>query len=347
MDSSRRDFLRCCLAGGSAPAAAAGFCHSGSTDTTMKPVAPGRMKLEPSYIKAEKEGKLGKIETELWDILRSCRLCPRACGANRLKGEKGVCSSTARLKIYSAGPHFGEEKPLVGKGGSGTIFFSNCNLLCCFCQNWQINHRGDGEFRTHEELAEMMLRLQRQGCHNINLVTPTHVVPHIVKALRIALAAGLNVPLVYNTGGYDNLEIVKMLDGIVDIYLPDFKYQEGRLASRYSSGASDYPEVAAGAIKEMHRQVGELRLDDRGIAERGLIIRHLVMPGNIAGTYRFVQWVARELTRDTYVNIMAQYHPAHRALDYPEISRRISAQEWRQALKWAEEAGLRRLDGAT
>jgi putative pyruvate formate lyase activating enzyme len=172
------------------------------------------------------------------------------------------------------------------------------------------------------------------------------VVPHIVKALRIALVAGLHVPLVYNTGGYDDLEIVKLLDGIVDVYLPDFKYQDGKMADRYSSSASDYPEVAAAVIKEMHRQVGELRLDDRGVAERGLIIRHLVMPENIAGTDRFVRWVAAELTKDTYVNIMAQYHPAHRAFQYPELSRRITAQEWRQALKWAEEAGLRRLDDA-
>jgi putative pyruvate formate lyase activating enzyme len=346
MEPSRRGFLKCFLAGAGARAVVPAASRPDSTDSSMQPFAPGRKKFEPAYLKAEREGRLARLETELWDVFRNCRLCPRQCGANRLKGEKGICSSTYRLKVYSAGPHFGEEKSLVGKGGSGTIFFSNCNLLCCFCQNWQINHRGDGEFRTHQELAEMMLDLQRRGCHNINLVTPTHVVPHIVRALRMALVAGLNLPLVYNTGGYDDLETVKKLDGIVDIYLPDFKYQDGRMAARYSSGATDYPEVAAAVIKEMHRQVGELRVDDRGIAERGLIIRHLVMPGNIAGTDRFVQWVARELTRDTYVNIMAQYHPAHRAFDYPEIARRISVQEWHQALKWAEEAGLRRLDDA-
>jgi putative pyruvate formate lyase activating enzyme len=232
----------------------------------------------------------------------------------------------------------------VGRGGSGTIFFSNCNLLCCFCQNWEINHRGDGDFSSHRSLARMMLRLQERGCHNINLVTPTHVVPHIVKALRLAIPMGLRLPLVYNTGGYDDLEVVERLDGIVDIYLPDFKYQSPEAASRYSSGAEDYPEVAAAVIAEMHRQVGRLQTDARGIAQRGLIIRHLVLPHNIAGTDGFVEWVARELSADTYVNIMAQYRPEHRAAEYPKLARRINSKEWRQALAWAEEAGLSNLD---
>jgi putative pyruvate formate lyase activating enzyme len=216
--------------------------------------------------------------------------------------------------------------------------------LCVFCQNWEINHRGDGDFVAHEKLARMMMQLQSRGCHNINLVTPTHVVPHIVKALRIAIERGLRIPLVYNTGSYDNLEIMRLLDGIVDIYLPDFKYQDGRLAAKYSSDAHDYAEVAAAVIKEMHRQVGKLDVDSRGVARRGLIIRHLVMPHNIAGTDRFVKWVARELTTDTYVNIMAQYRPEHRAFDYPKIARRITDEEWRQAVKWAKDAGLTSLD---
>ncbi len=299
---------------------------------------------EPAYLKSEREGRLAEIERVLWEIFRSCRLCPRKCGVNRLEGQTVFCSSTARLKIASFGPHFGEERPLVGSGGSGTIFFSNCNLLCCFCQNWEINHRGDGSFVSHDDLAEMMLSLQRRGCHNINLVTPTHVVPHIVKGLRLAIKKGLRLPLVYNNGGYDSLEIIKMLDGIVDIYLPDFKYQDGALAAKYSSGAADYPEVAAATIKEMHRQVGELKCDARGVAQRGLIIRHLVMPQNIAGTDRFVQWVAKELSPTTYVNIMAQYHPEHKAFDYPEISRRITVQEWEQARAWAKAAGLVNID---
>ncbi len=315
-------------------------CRHSATPTAMDMEAKD-LGFEPSYLRTERDGRLAALENEFWEILRSCRLCPRNCGVNRIKGETGFCSSTARLKVASYGPHFGEERPLVGTGGSGTIFFSNCNLLCCFCQNWEINHRGDGAFVTHEELADMMLSLQRRGCHNINLVTPTHVVPHIVKALRVAIKRGFILPLVYNCGGYDSLETVRMLEGIIDIYLPDFKYQDGAMASKYSSGAFDYPEIAAAAIKEMHRQVGELQPDSKGLARRGLIIRHLVMPDNIAGTDRFVQWVAKDLTAATYVNLMDQYRPEHKAFDYPEISRRITVQEWNQARSWASAAGLR------
>ena len=305
---------------------------------------PPKKKFQPAFLQAEREGKLRQLEKELWEIYRDCRCCPRRCGANRLAGEKGVCSSTAKLKVHAAAPHYGEERPLVGSGGSGTVFFSCCNLLCCFCQNWQINHRGDGSFISHDDLADMMIGLQQRGCHNINLVTPTHVLPNIVRALRLAIARGLMIPLVYNTGGYDSLEIVKKLEGVVDIYLPDYKYVDGRLAAKYSSGAADYPEVAAAVIKEMHRQVGDLQTDERGIARRGLIIRHLVMPENIAGTDRFVRWVARELSVDTYVNIMNQYHPAHKATEYAELSRRITRDEWLQAMTWAREAGLHNLD---
>jgi putative pyruvate formate lyase activating enzyme len=301
-------------------------------------------RFEPSYLRLARQGRLRQIEKELWEILDACRLCPRGCGANRLRGARGTCRATARLKVASHGPHFGEERPLVGRGGSGTIFFSNCNLLCCFCQNWEINHRGDGRFVSEDELADMMLDLQERGCHNINLVTPTHVAPHILKALRAAVDRGLRVPLVYNTGGYDSLDVIRALDGVVDIYLPDFKYQDGALAATYSSGAADYPEVAAAVIKEMHRQVGRLAVDERGVAVRGLIIRHLVLPQNIAGTDQFVKWVARELTTDTYVNIMRQYRPEHRAREYPELSRRITQEEWSQALAWAHAAGLTNLN---
>ena len=298
------------------------------------------LEFEPGYLKLEREGELAKREEALWEILSSCEVCARGCGANRLKGETGVCSTRARIKVYSAGPHYGEERELVGRGGSGTIFFSNCNLLCSFCLNWEINHRGDGERTSHRELAEMMLGLQRRGCHNINLVTPSHVVPQIVKAVRIAGSMGLRLPLVYNTGGYDNLEVIKMLDGIVDIYLPDFKYQDGELAAKYSSDASDYPEVAAAVIREMHRQVGDLVTDSRSIATRGLIIRHLVMPNNIGGTDRLVRWIADALGKGTYLNLMAQYRPEHKAFDDPTIARRLTREEWKQAVGWAIEAGL-------
>jgi len=298
---------------------------------------------EPAYLELERSGELADREAELWAFLESCECCPRACGANRLAGETGYCSSTAELKIHGAGPHFGEERPLVGALGSGTVFFSNCNLLCCFCQNWEINHRGDGAFTSHRKLAEMMLSLQKRGCHNINLVTPTHVVPHIVKALRLAIGMGLRLPLVYNTSAYDSIQMMHLLAGIIDIYLPDFKYQDPEMAAKYSSDAGDYPTVAAAVIKEMHTQVGQLEVDERGIATRGLIIRHLVLPHNIAGTDRFVLWVAKELGPDTCVNIMAQYRPEHRAHEYPKISRRLTASEWEQAMQWATQAGLTNL----
>jgi putative pyruvate formate lyase activating enzyme len=306
-------------------------------------VAPARytsLEFEPGYLKLEREGELVKREEALWEMLSSCEICARGCGANRLAGEVGVCSTTAQIKVHSAGPHYGEERELVGRGGSGTIFFSNCNLLCCFCQNWETNHRGDGERTSPSELADTMLGLQRRGCHNINLVTPSHVVPQIVKATRIAASKGLRLPLVYNTGGYDSLEVIKMLDGVVDIYLPDFKYQDEEMAEKYSSDASDYPKVAAAVIREMHRQVGDLETDSRGIATRGLIIRHLVMPNNIGGTDRLVKWIATELGPDTYVNLMAQYRPEHKAFDHPAIARRLTNEEWQQAVTWAEEAGL-------
>ena len=343
MRSSRRDFVRQSLAAAGAVALTPAQCSRPRSPMDVSRETTTAAQYEPAYLQLERQGKLKAVESDLWEIFRSCNCCPRSCRTDRIKGEQGVCSSTARLKVYAADPHFGEERPLVGRGGSGTVFFSNCNLLCCFCQNWQINHRGDGSFISHDELARIMLGLQARGCHNINLVTPTHVVPHIIKGLRIAIAGGLRLPLVYNTGGYDNLEVIRKLDGIVDLYLPDFKYQDGAMAAKYSSGAEDYPEVAAAVIQEMHRQVGVLQVDEKGIAQRGLIIRHLVMPNNIAGTDRFVRWVAQELSPRTSVNIMAQYRPMHKAFDYPEIARRITAAEWEQALSWAREAGLTNL----
>jgi putative pyruvate formate lyase activating enzyme len=256
-----------------------------------------------------------------------------------MAGEKGVCGCADTFKVASFNPHFGEEATLVGRHGSGTIFFSNCNLLCVYCQNWEINHRGDGRETTHAELASIMLALQRSGCLNINFVTPTHLTPHIVSALRIAIAGGLRLPLLYNSGGFDSLEVLRLLDGAIDIYLPDFKYQDATVAARFSNGALDYPRHAAAAIKEMHRQVGTLQQVD-GIAYRGLLIRHLVLPENMAGTDGFVRWVASELGTETHVNIMGQYGPQYRAHAYPQLSRRPTRDEIAQAMRWALEAGL-------
>jgi putative pyruvate formate lyase activating enzyme len=303
-----------------------------------------RKDFDPAYLRLHESGEFDRRARELYEVFRDCHLCPRACGANRLTGELGKCRSTSRVKVCSAHAHFGEEPPLVGLHGSGTIFFSNCNLHCVFCQNSEIAHDGEGGLVSDEALARLMIELQQQGCHNINLVTPTHVVPNIVQALRVAIRLGLRVPLVYNCGGYESVEVLKLLDGIVDIYLPDFKYTDGALAEKYSAGARNYPEVAAAAIQEMHRQVGELVVDERGVALRGLMIRHLVLPSNIAGTDRFVQFVAAKLTRSTYVNIMAQYRPAHHAWSYPELTRRITPAEFRQAIAWAREAGLTGLE---
>lgn len=310
-------------------------------DFTAGLVVLPRKGWSPAYIATERSGELARREQALKDIYSDCRLCPRVCGANRTKGEWGVCRSISRAKVHSVHPHFGEEPELVGRGGSGTIFFSHCNLLCAFCQNWQINHRGDGSLAGEEELARMMIGLQERGCHNVNVVTPTHVVPSIVGALRKAIAKGLRIPLVYNCGGYESLEVVKLLDGIVDIYLPDCKYMDSRMAVKYSAGAKDYPEVARAAIAEMNRQVGEVVTDEKGVALRGLMIRHLVLPGNIAGTDRFVKFVAERLGTGTYVNLMAQYRPEHRASRFPELARRITAAEYAQAVEWARAAGLR------
>ena len=232
----------------------------------------------------------------------------------------------------------------MGQGGSGTIFFSNCNLRCVFCQNWPISHEGKGKEVKDEDLANMMLHLQKTGCHNINVVTPTHVMPNIINATRIALKRGLRIPLVYNTSGYERVEIVRLLDGIVDIYLPDMKYMDADKAGKYTSGASDYPEVTKQALIEMNRQVGKHLTDKRGIALRGLMIRHLVMPNRVAGTEKFTKWVAENLPKSTYVNVMAQYRVEYKAFEYQQIARGITVEEFLEAMGWAEKFGLTRLD---
>jgi len=298
---------------------------------------------EASYRELLKTGELERRAKRALELLEECRLCPRECKVNRLKDERGACRTGRKAVVSSYGPHFGEEAPLVGFNGSGTIFFTWCNSRCVFCQNYEISQLGEGEPVSPEALAEMMLALQRMGCHNINFVTPTHVVPQILEALIIAAEKGLNVPLVYNTGGYDSVETLKLLEGIFDIYMPDMKYSDPEIAEKYS-GLKNYPEINKAAVKEMHRQVGDLLLDECGIATRGLLVRHLVLPNGLAGTEEIVRFIAREISPNTYVNIMDQYRPCYRAYEYPELSRRITAQEYLAAVRAAEEAGLRRLD---
>lgn len=282
---------------------------------------------------------------EAEEILKECTLCPRSCEVDRTSGQKGFCRTGDKPFVSSWGPHFGEERPLVGRFGSGTIFFGNCNLGCLFCQNYSISHLEEGVEISFEKLADIMLALQGGGCHNINLVTPTHQMPMILRAIQVASEKGLNVPIVYNCGGYESLHLTKLLEGVVDIYMPDFKYWDPEKALKYSY-AKDYPEAAKVAIKEMHRQVGDLIID-KGIAMRGLLVRHLVLPEGIAGTPGVVKFIAEEISKNTYINIMDQYHPCYKAFDHPPLNRRITNKEYKEALKIAMEAGLKRIDGLT
>ncbi len=303
-----------------------------------------RSEWSPAYEISAQKNQLEDRVKQAYSIFEACRLCPRECGVNRLKGETGFCRSTARSVVYSAHPHFGEEISLVGSGGSGTIFFSNCNLRCVFCQNWPIAHEGRGKEISDEDLAGVMLFVQKTGCHNVNLVTPTHCMPNILNATRIAYKEGLRIPLVYNTSGYESAEILKLLNGIVDIYLPDMKFMDADQADIYMAGADDYPAVGKKAIVEMHRQVGLHQVDENGIALRGLMIRHLVMPNGVAGTEKFIRWMEANLQKSTYVNIMHQYHVDYQAYNYPKIRRSITAGEYIEAINWAEQYGLSNLD---
>ncbi len=300
-------------------------------------------RFEPAYIQAHKSGLLRRNLAEARARMSSCTLCPRMCRADRLSGSTGVCRTGRRALVSSFNAHFGEEAPLVGANGSGTIFFAHCNLLCLFCQNFEISHEGIGEKATDEQLAGIMLALQRQGCHNINFVTPSHVVPQILAALELAVPAGLNVPLVFNSGGYDRIETLRLLDGVIDIYMPDFKFWDPEVA-RNACNAPDYPETACQALLEMHRQVGDLELDDRGIALRGLLVRHLVMPGGLAGTQPVMRFIAREVSPRTYVNVMSQYRPCGRADEVPGLEAALSPDEYRRAVREAIAEGITRLD---
>jgi len=299
--------------------------------------------MRPSYISLFEAGELEKKVEKAIELLKNCKICPRECGVNRLKGEKGFCRTGRKAIVASYNPHFGEEAPLVGKKGSGTIFISSCNLLCSFCQNYEISHLMEGVEVEAEQLAYMMLELQNMGCHNINFVTPTHVVPQILEALLIAVKQGLTLPLVYNSGGYDKKETIKFLEGIFDIYMPDFKFWDSKWSAKYMN-APDYRERAKEAIKEMHRQVGDLILNEEGIAVRGLIVRHLVMPNGIAGTEHIMKFIAEEVSKNTYVNVMDQYRPCGKAIEDPVINRMITVKEYREAIEFAKKAGLERLD---
>lgn len=299
--------------------------------------------MDPSYLKAHREGILRERIAAALAILERCRLCPRHCEVNRLKGEQGVCQTGRQAIVSSHNAHFGEEDPLVGRGGSGTIFLNQCNLLCVFCQNYEISHMGEGAPVQAGDLADMMVTLQGQGCHNINFVTPTHVVPQLLEALPEAIERGLRVPLVYNCGGYEEVATLHLLDGLVDIYMPDFKFWDSQVAERYCK-ATDYPEKARLAVKEMHRQVGDLTVDDMGIARRGLLIRHLVMPDGLAGTRDIMRFLATEVSKNTYVNVMSQYRPCGEAYRYRELQRMITVEEYREAVRMAHEEGIHRLD---
>lgn len=302
--------------------------------------------MDPSYRHTWALGALKEKVEKAREILRECRLCPRGCGVNRLAGETGFCRTGARAKLAQAGPHFGEEAPLVGRYGSGTLFLSFCNLGCIFCQNYEISHGGEGVEVSAEQLADHMLRLQAIGCHNINWVTPTHVVPALLEAVLLAVPRGLSVPLVYNCGGYESPDTLKLLDGVVDIYMPDFKFWDPQIGWELT-GVPDYPEVARQAIREMHRQVGDLIIDPGGLARQGLLVRHLVMPEMLSGTKEVLFFLASEISPKTYVNLMGQYRPCGEAYGHRILRRPVSPQEMVEAFRWAEEAGLERLDGKT
>jgi putative pyruvate formate lyase activating enzyme len=299
---------------------------------------------QPPYLKLHDAGLLKPRIEAAQAKLTCCRLCPRKCQVDRTNPESlGICQTGLQARVSSYHQHFGEEAPLVGRNGSGTIFFTYCNLLCKFCQNFDISHEGMGEEVPHTQLAAMMIALQKAGCHNINFVTPSHVVPQILAALEIAIEEGLSIPLVYNTGAYDCVETLHLLEDIIDIFMPDFKFWDDKVADT-TCRAVDYPHVAKKAIREMHRQVGDLVLDQDGIAQRGLLIRHLVLPNGLAGTREIMHFIAQDISPNSYVNVMSQYRPCGRAHEIPQLSRSLADDEYRQAVKAAKQEGITRLD---
>lgn len=295
----------------------------------------------PAYLNLSKKELRQRIE-KLFKILEDCKLCPRDCHVNRVKNEKGFCQSGFLPVVSAFHPHLGEESPLVGFLGSGTIFFTSCNLSCVYCQNYEISQLRKGEEVSFEKLAEIMINLQNKGCHNINLVTPSPQAPQILKSLSMAIDLELKVPLVYNTSSYDSIEVLRLLDGIIDIYMPDVRYSGDEIALKYSD-APRYFEIMKEAVKEMHRQVGDLVLDKNGIALKGLLVRHLVLPNNLAGSEKIFEFLSKEISKDTFLNIMEQYYPCYRAFEFPELSRRITNKEYQRAIESAKKFNLRRL----
>ncbi len=297
------------------------------------------------YLGLLEQGELRNRVQLAFDRLAACDLCPLRCGVNRLKGEVGICKTGYMAMVSSYGPHFGEESPLSGWRGSGTIFFTCCNLRCVYCQNADISQTPSGYEVNAEQIAKIMLDLQSRGCHNINLVSPTHVVPQVLAAIELAAQTGLHLPIVYNTGGYDSLDTLTLLDGVVDIYMPDMKYSNPIDGLRYSK-VKDYPKTNQAAVLEMQRQVGDLQIDKHGIAQRGLLVRHLVLPNNQAGSEKVFQFLAEKVTKTVYLNLMAQYHPSYKAHQFSELSRRITPGEYQAALTLAQRFGLTRVNQA-
>jgi putative pyruvate formate lyase activating enzyme len=297
----------------------------------------------PYYLELYATGELKEKAAKAYEMMKGCRVCPRRCPVDRTNDEQGFCKIGSKARVSGSGPHFGEERPLVGRSGSGTIFFSGCNLGCRYCQNWDISQQPVGLLKEPEDLAKRMLKLQKMWCHNINLVSPTHVVPQILEALIIACKKGLKIPLVYNTGGYDSLESLRLLDGVIDIYMPDMKYSDPKVGDRLSM-VENYPLINFAAVKEMHKQVGDLQIDDMGVATRGLIVRHLVLPNNLAGTRRIMRFLADNISKNTYLNVMDQYHPEYRAMECEGMGRRPTRREIEQAYTMARGVGLERLD---
>jgi putative pyruvate formate lyase activating enzyme len=312
-------------------------------EITMKSSRRTDETFEPAYLRLLRSGELRERVPQAYEHLSICDVCARNCDVDRRAGQVGVCRTGEQAKVSSYGPHLGEEDLLRGWRGSGTIFFTRCNLKCQFCQNHDISQTDAGYEVEPEQLASIMLELQAQGCHNINFVSPSHVVPQIMAAVLVAAEAGLRVPLVYNTGGYDSMATLKLLDGVVDIYMPDMKYADAEIARRYSK-IPDYARVNQVAVREMHRQVGDLEVNKAGLALRGLLVRHLVLPDNLAGTDEIVRFLASEISSHTYLNLMDQYRPAYKAHHFSELNRRITRDEYQAAVKMARDAGLERLD---